>query len=63
MTALSAALGLGFVLAFFAHRDRLKATTPLPPHEELKAKVKELEGRLRTLEAYGGLKHGGPFGG
>jgi hypothetical protein len=65
MTALSVALSLGFVLVFVAWRDwlslereRVEALKPVPPHDELKAEVRELRDRIADVEAWAGVKRG-----
>jgi acyl dehydratase len=65
VTSLSLALALGFVLAFLAHRDRTKlerdrveASRPVPPHEEVKAEVVELRKRLEIVEAWAKVTNG-----
>jgi acyl dehydratase len=65
VTALSAALALGFVLAFLAHRDRtalererVEASKPVPPHEEVKAEVVDLRKRLEIVEAWAKVTNG-----
>ncbi len=64
MIALSIALSFLGALAFVAWRDWLKLKTIVPPHEALAAKVKAFEERLRTVEAWGQIKHGeDPFRG
>lgn len=52
MTAIGCALALGFVLAYAAWRDWLRFKTPVAPHDELKAKVAELEQRIGAVEAW-----------
>ena len=68
MIALSVPLTLAVVLAFVAWRDWLTLQRPSAPSEEQAARLKVLEDRLHTLEAWGNLKRvepgdGGPFGG
>lgn len=65
MTALACALALGFVLAFLAWRDwlslereRVEASRPVPPHEELKAEVVTLRQRLEVVEAWAKVSNG-----
>jgi hypothetical protein len=64
VTALSLALAFLGCLAFVAWRDWLKTKAVVPPHDALKARVETFEKRLRTVEAWGQLKHGeDPFRG
>jgi acyl dehydratase len=65
VTSLSLALALGFVLAFLAHRgrtklerERVEASKPVPPHEEVKAEVVELRKRLEIVEAWAKVTNG-----
>lgn len=59
MTALSVALVALGALAYAAHRDRLalerervEATKPVPPHEELKAEVARMRIDLDAIKAW-----------
>lgn len=59
MTALSIALVALGALAYQAHRDRLalerervEATRPLPPHEELKSEVERMRVDVDAIKAW-----------
>lgn len=63
--ALACALSLGFVLAFLAWRDwlklereRVEASKPVPPHEEVKRAVEDLRARVQTIEAWAKVTNG-----